>query len=191
MFAVIGLGNPGSKYASTRHNLGFRAVMALADSLGLSDKWKEKSGCAYVQATIVDEDCLLLMPQKFMNLSGEAVRPLISFYKIPVPSIVVLYDELDLPPGVIRLGKSGSAGGHRGVQDLIAQLSSADFFRVRMGIGHPRNTNPPLEMDVSDYVLSVPKGEERALLEQSVIKAAQATQSLIAEGLEVAQRKFN
>ena len=170
MFAVIGLGNPGSRYANTRHNLGYRAVSALADSLGLAGKWKEKGNCSYLKADLGDVETLLLLPLQFMNLNGEAVRPLLTFYKIPVDSVLVLYDELDLPPGTIRVAKGGSAGGHRGVQDVIAQLGSSDFYRIRIGIGHPRNFDPPLPIDVSDYVLGHPTGEEQKLLNEATLR---------------------
>jgi len=191
MFAVIGLGNPGSRYANTRHNLGYRAVEALAESLRLSGSWKEKGQCSYTRAQIGGEETLLVLPLQFMNLNGEAIRPLLTFYKVPRTSIVVLYDELDLPPGALRVAKGGSAGGHRGVQDVIAQLGGNDFFRIRIGIGHPRNAQPPLPIDVSDYVLAQAQGEEKQTLDEACLRAAEAAKTLVADGLEASQRKFN
>ncbi len=191
MYAVIGLGNPGAKYAETRHNMGFWAVEALASDLGLSG-WQEKSGCRFVRGDLGEEELLLIEPLKFMNCSGEAVQPIISFYKIPPKSIIVLYDELDLDPGTIRLKKGGAeSSSHGGIDDLITHLGSPDFYRVRIGIGHPRRSTPDIPIAVADYVLGRPRGEDVDKLRDACRRAAKAVPVLIREGLEAAQRAFH
>jgi len=191
MYAVIGLGNPGAKYSSTRHNMGFWALETLAGNLKLSG-WKEKPGCRFVRGDLDDEELLLIEPLKYMNCSGEAVQPLIAFYKIPPKSIIVLYDELDLDPGVIRLKKGGAGtSSHGGIDDLITHLGSPDFYRIRIGIGHPRRSMPDVPVEVTDYVLGQPRGEELELLKGACSRAAEAVPILIREGLEAAQRKFH
>lgn len=211
MFAVVGLGNPGTNYAGTRHNIGFRIVKSLADAGGASSgRWQQKFGNDFLRTTIADESCLLLLPQRFMNLSGETSVPLLKYFKVSTEELIVVHDELDLAPGVIRLRRGGSAAGHRGVKDIIRHLGMDDFLRVRVGIGHPRRMaeNPPIEaqagnvefnqgdrahedMDVSDWVLGRPGPKEKELLEKAVLDGANAVEILIAKGLEAAQRKYH
>lgn len=214
MFAVVGLGNPGARYAETRHNVGFRVVQYLAESSSksrASEQWKKKFNCCFVRSRVGGTESLLVLPQKYMNLSGEACVPLISYFGITRKELIVVHDDLDLEPGTLRCKLGGSAGGHRGVEDIAYQLGRDDFYRIRVGIGHPKRelNNRELgeqsllnaetdqrdsvetEQDVTDWVLGCPGPKEKELLEKAVPLAAEAVELLIAEGLEVAQRKFN
>ena len=188
MYAIVGLGNPGAQYAQTRHNLGFWVVDLLSKKLG--SKLKSKGACEFARAQSGGEDLLLIKPQSFMNRSGEAAQPLLAFFKIPIENVIVVYDELDLDPGILKLRRGGGAGGHNGLQDMITQLGSADFFRVRIGIGHPRRAGIP-QMDPADWVLGEATGDQRKALEESASRAAEAALILASEGLESAQQKFH
>lgn len=148
---VVGLGNPGLQYENTRHNVGFWLSKLVAEKyhgdLKLVGKFKGLTS----NITIGDHRCALLLPETFMNLSGDAVSSMAGFYKFPIESILVIHDELDLPPEVARLKKGGGANGHNGIQDIINKLGSNNFWRVRIGIGKPK-----YKEDVSNYVLSSP-----------------------------------
>src|SRR6266478_9728253 len=160
MKLVIGLGNPGLQYERTRHNVGFRVVDKLAAKLGW--KWAERRGRAVLASgTIGSEKVVLAKPLTFMNLSGEAVAELVRWYKVSPEDVLVVYDELDLPVGKIRLRAEGSAAGHNGLRDIIAHLHTNQFPRLRVGIGHPRSSR----IRGRDHVLSAPSGDERILLE--------------------------
>ncbi len=190
MFAVIGLGNPGREYQDTRHNLGFWAVQSLAASLGTGGKFKQKGACLIQRVDIDAEQVLLVLPQDFMNRSGAATKPLLSFFKIGPSQLIVIHDELDFDPGIVRVKLGGSAAGHLGLEDIVRELGTQDFYRIRIGIGHPRRSETPL-MEIPDWVLSVPRAEETTVLHESAVQAGQAAKTLIAAGLEAAQRKFH
>lgn len=195
MYAIVGLGNPGPEYAKTRHNVGFWVVDGLAESLLGSGRanWREKSGNEYLKTSLAGEDLLLVKPQKFMNLSGEALQPLLHFFQVDSKEIIVVYDELDFAPGIVRVRRGGSAGGHRGLGNIVERLGTQDFLRVRVGIGHPRDgvePGRPFE-DVGSYVLKAPKGDERKRIESGVAKADLAVRLLLERGLEVAQREIH
>ena len=185
MFAIIGLGNPGQKYQRTRHNIGFRVVDALHDNSAVGAQFLEKFGCLYAKEDIQGQTALLIKPQKFMNLSGQTAQPLISFFKIKPQDIIVVHDDLDLPLGRIRIRRSGSSGGHNGVQDLINVFGASDFYRVRIGIGRPQ---PEDSVDIVSWVLHEFRSEERAIVDEIVQKASNAVAVLISEGLEKAQQ---
>ncbi len=142
---IVGLGNPGSSYALNRHNIGFMAVDTLAESVS----WKSKYKGLIADMNLDGQHLLLLKPQTFMNLSGDSVRDVAGFYKIPPEKIAVLYDELDLPPGTLRIKKGGGSGGHNGIRSMDQQLGTQDYWRLRCGIGHPGDKDM-----VSPYVLS-------------------------------------
>lgn len=148
MWLFAGLGNPGDEYASNRHNIGFMAAQAIAKQHGAAP-FRSKFKGQLSEATIAGEKTAILMPKTFMNNSGESVALAAKFFKIPPGRIFVFYDELDLPPGKIRVKKGGGAGGHNGIRSIESHLGSADFWRVRMGIGHPGDKDR-----VSGYVLS-------------------------------------
>lgn len=173
---IVGLGNPGQRYANTRHNVGAWLVESLAQQhqtpLKLETKFKGQIG----RITLHGHECWLLIPNTFMNLSGQAVKALADFYKIPAEAILVAHDELDFPAGVIRLKPSGGAGGHNGLKDIIAQLHTPDFLRLRIGIGHPGDRDL-----VHDYVLNQPSKHDTILIETAINSALNVMNDL-AEG---------
>ena len=186
MKLVIGLGNPGSQYERTRHNVGFRVVDKLAAKLGW--KWTgRRSRAVLASGTIGSEKVVLVKPLTFMNLSGEAVAELARWYNVSPEDILVVYDELDLPVGKVRLRPRGSAAGHNGMESIIRYLHTNQFPRLRVGIGHPTNSR----MDGAGHVLSVPTGDERILLETGEDKAVEAVQMVIAEGVEKTMNVVN
>ncbi len=152
---IVGLGNPGPQYENTRHNVGFWLVRALAEQYHSTLKTESKFKGLVGNISVANHKCSLLLPETFMNLSGEAVSKMINFYKVAVDSILVIHDELDFLPGVIRLKKGGSANGHNGVQSIIDQVGDNNFWRMRVGIGKPKYRD-----DMSGYVLSVPSRAE-------------------------------
>jgi len=158
---IVGLGNPGAEYADTRHNVGFWFVEALAAEAGARFAREGKFAGEVAKASVQGSLCWLLKPATFMNRSGQAVAALASFYKIPPPGVLVVHDELDLAPGDVRLKQGGGHGGHNGLKSIVASLGSADFLRLRFGIGHPGDRNL-----VTNYVLHAPGRDERAAIEQ-------------------------
>jgi len=173
---IVGLGNPGREYETTRHNVGFRWVDELARVQKLNFRNEAKFHGLAARGQLHGHEVLLLKPQTFMNVSGRSVVALALFYKILPNEILVVHDELDLPPGVARLKIGGGHGGHNGLKDIIAHLGSKDFWRLRIGIGHPGNRN-----EVSDYVLNDPRNEERGLIDEAM-KNAQEIAHLVIEG---------
>lgn len=163
MKLIVGLGNPGKEYNGTRHNAGFYWIDQLAKQLGITLKLETKFHglCARIQQN--GEECWLLQPQTFMNASGRAVAALSQFYKIQSDEIVVIHDELDLLPGEAKLKKGGGLGGHNGLKDITAKLGTQDFWRLRIGIGHPGERSA-----VVGYVLNLPRKEEAQLIDQAV-----------------------
>lgn len=160
---IVGLGNPGPQYEATRHNAGFWFVEALARKY-LAELRSEGKFKGWVGKTVIDGDTLwLLMPDTFMNRSGQAVQALAGFYKIPAEQILVVHDELDLPAGAARLKQGGGHGGHNGLRDLIEKLGSREFHRLRVGIGHPGDKS-----QVHNYVLNRPSTDERIAMERSI-----------------------
>lgn len=158
---IAGLGNPGAEYVDTRHNVGFWLVDALAAGAGARFKYEGKFAGEVAKASVQDSAYWLLKPATFMNRSGQAVAALASFYKIPPQGVLVVHDELDLPPGDVRLKQGGGHGGHNGLKSIIASLGTSDFLRLRFGIGHPGDRNL-----VTNFVLHAPGREERDLIEQ-------------------------
>lgn len=195
MLALVGLGNPGSRYRLTRHNAGFLVLELLHRELGGSESaWENKFNCRMTRQRIAGEDCLLVLPQNYMNLSGETAAPLLNYFKVPVGDVFVVHDDLDLQPGVVRLRLGGSAGGHKGIQNMIEALGSPGFHRIRIGIGHPRDAAEGREGGedaVTNWVLSTPKGEEEERFAEAVAKGVQACLVLVEEGLAAAQGKFH
>jgi PTH1 family peptidyl-tRNA hydrolase len=186
MKLIIGLGNPGSEYERTRHNVGFRVVDKLAAKHGW--KWNERRGRAILASgTIGSEKVVLVKPLTFMNLSGQTVGELVRWYKVPPEDLLVVHDELDLPVGKIRLRARGSAAGHNGLKDIIAHLHTDQFPRLRVGIGHPRNSR----IQGRDHVLSAPSGDERILLETGEDRAVEALEMAITEGLDKTMNVVN
>ena len=186
MKLIVGLGNPGLQYERTRHNAGFRVVDRLARTWGFA--WNERRGKAILAGGIVGlEKIVLAKPLTFMNLSGEAVGDLVHWYKLAPQDVLVVYDELDLPVGRVRLAARGSAAGHNGMRDIIARLHTSDFPRLRVGIGHPKHSH----MRGRDHVLSAASGDEGLLLLTSEERATEAVQMFLAQGIETAMNAFN
>ena len=186
MMLIIGLGNPGSAYERTRHNVGFRVVEKLAAKLGW--KWTERRARAVLASGTIDsEKVILVKPLTFMNLSGAAVNELVRWYKVQPEDVLVIYDELDLPVGKIRLRSKGSAAGHNGLEDIIAHLHTRAFPRLRIGIGHPTHSR----ISGKDYVLGIPPLDERILLETAEERAVEAILMLISQGINATMNIVN
>ena len=182
---IVGLGNPGSKYEHTRHNMGFLTVDLLAEKLGVKLN-KVKFKAAYNIVNFAGCKCLVMKPQTYMNLSGEAVREAAQFYKVPADHILVIYDDISLPVGKLRVRPSGSAGGHNGIKNIIAHLGTQDFPRVKIGVAAPGDAG-----DMSDWVIGVPSQAERKILAQSFEKAIDAAECIIIDGCQKAMNGFN
>lgn len=184
MYIIVGLGNPGRKYENTRHNLGFITIDRLASKHDIKvDKIKFKALVG--DGRIAGQKVLLVKPQTYMNLSGESVREVANFYKVEPDEIIVIYDDLDLPLGNLRIRKSGSAGTHNGMKSLVYQLKSDQFLRVRIGIGQNG------DKDIIDFVIGGFRKEEVPILEDTVDKAVMAIESMIGETVDIAMNKYN
>ncbi|MGZ3238165.1 MAG: aminoacyl-tRNA hydrolase [Burkholderiaceae bacterium] len=167
---IVGLGNPGTEYEQTRHNAGFWLVDNLANGIGSRGLVREARFNALAAKTnIAGQEVWLLEPQTFMNRSGQSVGALTRFYKIAPDEVLVAHDELDLPPGVAKIKKGGSSGGHNGLKDITAALGTQDYWRLRIGIGHPRELG--LQQPVVDYVLHRARKEEQALINEAIDKS--------------------
>jgi len=186
MKLIVGLGNPGSQYAGHRHNVGFWVVDRLAAS-GWSRESKFKAEIA--KARLAGADRWLFKPQTYMNASGEAVGPFARFHRLQAHEILVVHDELDLPPGAVRLKQGGGHGGHNGVRDIELHLGSADFWRLRIGIGHPRTLN--LNQDVADIVLHEPRAEEKIAIDQALTSIIEALPGILDGKIAAAQRQLH
>ena len=183
---LVGLGNPGSKYESTRHNMGFLAVDKLAELEHFKfNKLRFKAWTA--TATLGGEKVLVMKPQTYMNLSGEAVGEAARFYKIPPEHVLVISDDISLPLGKLRIRASGSAGGHNGLKNIIQHLGTDQFPRIKVGVGMPENA----DYDIADWVTGRPMGAEQKPLMEALDKAVAAVPVLIRDGVEKAQNRFN
>lgn len=182
---IVGLGNPGREYEKTRHNAGFRALDILADKLGCKvDKAKFQG--LYGQVSFKGRKLLLLKPQTFMNLSGRSVLQISAFFHVPPQNIIVLFDDISLEPGRLRLRKEGSAGGHNGIKSIIAELGSQDFPRVKIGVG----AKPHPDFDLADWVLSAFSAQEEKVLQPALERAADAALAIIEAGLPEASNRY-
>ncbi|MFV9507557.1 MAG: aminoacyl-tRNA hydrolase [Oscillochloridaceae bacterium umkhey_bin13] len=186
MWLIVGLGNPGTQYAQTRHNFGFMALDTLAARHGLDFRTK-RANSQLAEGTIAGQRVALIKPQTFMNLSGQAVSNLRSWYKIePARELLVVYDDLDLPFGKLRFRERGSPGTHNGMRSIVGQLGGGDFPRLRLGIDPP-----PGKMDVAAYVLARFTPEQQAALPDLLVTVADALDLLIREGLTTAMNRYN
>lgn len=183
MKLIVGLGNPGTQYKGTRHNIGFEVLDRFAGPVS----WKNRGGAETAEAKVGDEKVVLVKPVTFMNRSGEPLQAVISFYKVDLEDVVVVFDEIDIPLGTIRIRKGGSAGGHRGVESVMQMCGGPDFIRVRVGVGRPTNPQHP----IADWVLGKFSPEERTVADKSVGDATQALEILIIEGMIRAQQAFS
>jgi PTH1 family peptidyl-tRNA hydrolase len=185
MRLVVGLGNPGRQYEATRHNAGFWWLDSIADELGVSLSVESRFHGEVGRFRQGNADCWLLKPMTFMNESGRAVRALCDFYKLAVSDILVVHDELDLAPGIVKLKKDGGVAGHNGLRDIAAHLGK-DFWRLRIGIGHPGE-----RAQVSSYVLSPPRKEEAELITQALERSLAIWPQLIGEDFEGAMLRLH
>ncbi len=185
MKMIVGLGNPGLKYAGTRHNMGFSALTMLSDRLNIPIKTRQCEALVG-HGFIGTEKVLLAMPQTYMNLSGNAVGALAHFYKCDPADIIVIYDDIDLPAGTIRIRAKGSAGSHNGMKSVIQMLGTEDFPRVRVGVGAK-----PAGRDLADYVLSRFPKEELPLIREAIDTAVSAAELIVREGVDKAQNEYN
>ena len=183
---IVGLGNPCREYESTRHNAGFWWLDELAHSQNLGFKSESKFHGLAVRGYLHGHEVLLLKPQTFMNVSGRSVGALAQFYKIEPAEILVVHDELDLQPGSAKLKLGGGHGGHNGLKDIIAHLGSKDFWRLRIGIGHPGD-----RAEVVNYVLNDPRREERELIDEAMQKAQNIAPLIIEGKIEAAMLKLH
>jgi len=174
---IVGLGNPGPEYEQTRHNAGFWLVDNLAGGVRLNRETRFQALAA--KTRISAQEVWLLEPQTFMNRSGQSVGALAHFYKINPDEVLVVHDELDLPPGAAKIKKGGSSGGHNGLKDITAALGTQDYWRLRIGIGHPRSLG--LQQAVADFVLHRPRKEEQSLINDAIDKSL-AIMPLLCEG---------
>lgn len=186
MYIIVGLGNPGKQYAHTRHNVGFDTIDILADKYNISvDIKKHKALCG--KGMIGGQKVVLAKPQTFMNLSGESIRELVDFYKIdPEEELIVIYDDISLEPGQLRVRPKGSAGGHNGIKNIIAHLGTQVFKRVKVGVGEK-----PKGYDLADYVLGRFSKEDRILMEDAFGRAAEAAVCMMNDSMEHAMNQYN
>lgn len=185
MRIIIGLGNPTEKYQATRHNIGWDAITRISDDYRIplnQKKHKAICGMGYIEG----EKVILAQPITYMNLSGESVRELVDFYKVPTEDIIVIYDDINLDVGQLRIRKKGSAGGHNGIKSIINHLGTEDFPRIRIGVGEK-----PKDWDLADYVLSRFKDEEEIAIREALKDTSDACRIIITDGIDAAMNKYN
>ncbi|MBN7774170.1 aminoacyl-tRNA hydrolase [Clostridium aminobutyricum] len=184
MYVIVGLGNPGKKYENTRHNIGFITVDLLAERHGIKiNKIKHKALVG--EGTISDQKVLLVKPQTYMNLSGNSVREIMDYYKVNIENLLIIYDDIDLPTGSVRIRKKGSAGTHNGMRSVIYDLQSDQFPRIRIGMGMDR------KMDLKDFVTGGFTKSEKILLEKAVEHSADAVECFLRSGIDRAMNEYN
>ena len=183
---VAGLGNPGAKYEQTRHNAGFWFVDEVARQVNACFKSESKYKSEVARCAIAGNDCRLQKPMDFMNRSGMPVASLAAFYQIPRSSILIVHDDLDLPPGTVKLKRGGGHGGHNGLRDLIPHLGGNDFLRLRIGIGHPGHRD-----DVVGYVLKNASRDERAIIDRAIDEAVKVLPDIISGDFDKAMKELH
>lgn len=186
MYLIAGLGNPGSQYDMTRHNIGFAAIDYIANENNVKVK-KLKYKAFFGELNVNGEKVLLVKPQTYMNLSGESIRDFCTFYKIPPEKVIILCDDIAIEPGKIRIRRKGSAGGHNGLKSIIYQLTSEDFIRIRIGVGNPQHK----DYDLADYVLGRFGKDEIPVLEDAIKKSYMAAFEIIKNNVDSAMNKYN
>lgn len=186
MFVIVGLGNPGKKYENTRHNAGYMAVDAIAARYGIG--MKEKKHKALCGTGVMEgQKVLLVKPETYMNLSGESVGEIVNFYKLdPEEDLIILYDDISLAPGNMRIRKKGSAGGHNGIKSLIAHLGTQNFMRIKIGVGEK-----PKDWDLADYVLGHFSEEDKKSLEEILPDVAEASLLMMQQDVDGAMNRYN
>lgn len=185
MYLIVGLGNPEQEYSNTRHNMGFDTVNKLAKQYEIEINKKKFKG-VYGTGNIEGEKVIILKPQTYMNLSGESIKEAIDFYKIEGKNIIIIYDDIDIKPGIIKVRKTGGPGTHNGMKSVIQNIQMKEFPRVRVGIGMPQHKN-----DLINYVIGKIPKEEIEILDKSTTKAKEAVIEIIKNGINRAMNKFN
>lgn len=185
MYLIIGLGNPEEEYSRTRHNMGFNAINKIAEQYGVKVN-KSKFQGLYESEIIEGKKAILIKPQTYMNLSGECIKQFVDFYKIKKEEILVIYDDMDIEPGKIKIRKKGGAGGHNGMKSIIKMLGTEEFARIRVGIGRPEHNG-----DEINYVIGAIPEEEIPKLEEGVEKAKEAIIEILKNGIDSAMNKLN
>ena len=186
MYLIVGLGNPGRQYEATRHNMGFDTIDELVEKHRISQAGV-KFNAMYGRGIIGGERVILMKPLSYMNLSGGPVRQMADYFKIdPETELIVIYDDIDLDPGQLRIRKQGSAGGHNGMKDLIRQLGTQKFLRVKVGVGAKPNG-----WDLADYVLGRFSASERKLVDEAIGRAADAVEMILSQGADAAMNEYN
>ena len=186
MYIIVGLGNPTKEYMHTRHNVGFDTIDKIADRHGIA-VLEKKHKAVYGRGYIEGQKVILAKPQTFMNLSGESVRSLIDYYKADEESeLIVIYDDISLAPGQIRIRKKGSAGGHNGLKNIIAHLGHDEFCRIKMGVGEK-----PKGYDLADYVLGHFTQDERKIMDEAAKEACEAIRMILSDDIDKAMNRFN
>ena len=185
MYLIVGLGNPEEEYSHTRHNMGFDTVNKLAKQYEIEINKKKFKG-VYGTGNIEGEKVIILKPQTYMNLSGESIKEAIDFYKIEGKNIIIIYDDIDIKPGIIKVRKTGGPGTHNGMKSVIQNIQMKEFPRVRVGIGMPEHKN-----DLINYVIGKIPKEEIEILDKSTTKAKEAVIEIIKNGIDRAMNKFN
>lgn len=185
MKLIVGLGNPGRDYEKTRHNTGFMALDLIAKELNISVT-SEKFKGLYGKGNVKGESVILLKPQTYMNLSGESIKECVDFYKIDLENLIVIYDDIDIEKGVVKIRKQGGAGSHNGMKSVIECLESQQFARVRVGIGMPEYKD-----DLINYVIGYVPKDEKEILDKSCEKAKEAVIEIVKSGIDMAMNKLN
>lgn len=185
MYIIVGLGNPTREYQGTRHNVGWDVVTRISDDYKIPlDTKKHKAICGH--GYIEGEKVVLAQPITYMNLSGESVRELVDFYKVAPEEVIVIYDDISLEVGQLRIRKKGSAGGHNGIKSIIAHLGTDEFPRIKVGVG-----DKPQGWDLADYVLSRFKSEEQATIREALKNSSDACKAIITSGIDAAMNQYN
>lgn len=184
-YLIVGLGNPGREYRHNRHNIGFQVVDHLAERYGLA-LTRLQNGAFVTTGAIAGRPVVLAKPQQYMNRSGTPVSALVKFYKVPLGQLLIVYDDLDLPTGAIRLRPLGGSGGHKGMKNIIERLGSEEFARLRIGIGRP-----PGRMEPADYVLQDFGPDEQPVIHETLDRAANAIETWLRDGIDLAMSRHN
>ena len=185
MIVIAGLGNPDKKYEMTRHNIGFRIIDALPDKYNIKVNEKKHNGLIG-KGVIGGEKVILVKPQTYMNLSGNCICPLCDYFKVEPEDCIVLFDDISLEPGKLRIRKKGSAGGHNGIKSIISMFGSENFPRLKFGVG-----DKPKEMDLADYVLGRFSKSDEVIVKDGIEKACEAVYTMVNDGYDVAMNRYN
>ena len=185
MYLIVGLGNPEEEYSNTRHNMGFNVINKLSEEFNIKVN-KNKFKGLYGKGKIEEQDVILLKPQTYMNLSGESIKEIIDFYKLNTDNLIIIYDDIDIGPGIIKLRKTGGPGTHNGMKSVIKEIGTEKFPRVRIGIGKPEHKG-----DLINYVIGKIPEEDKKILEKSIDVAKEAVIEIVKSGIDKAMNCFN